>query len=76
MKNNIKELLGMVIFIIINICIAYGITIPFGVQNTILYQSISAMGYIISYEVIIWFILSFTEAYIYDKIAQKNSEAF
>ena len=76
MKDNIKELLGMVIFMIINICIAYGITTPFGVQNTILYQSMSAMGYIISYEIIIWFILSFIEAFIYEKIAQKNSEAF
>lgn len=76
MKKDIKELIGVIIFSIINICIAYAITIPLGIQNVILYKSLTAMSYDISYEVIIWFILSFTEALIFENITQKKSEAF
>lgn len=76
MKRDIKELIGVIVFLILNICIAYAITIPLGIQNVILYKSLTAMSYDISYEVIIWFILSFIEAFVYEKMIQKKSEAF
>lgn len=76
MKKDIKELIGVIIFSVINICIAYAITIPLNVQNTILYKSITGIACDITYEIIIWYVLSFVEALIYEKIAQKKSEAF
>lgn len=76
MKRDIKELIGVIVFSILNICIAYTITIPLGIQNVILYKSLTAMSYDISFEVIIWFILSFIEALIFENMTQKKSEAF
>lgn len=76
MKRDIKELIGIIVFSIFNIIIAYDITIALGIQNIILYKSLTAMSYDISYEVIIWFILSFIEAFVYEKIIQKKSEVF
>ena len=76
MKRDIKELIGIIAFSIFNIIIAYDITIALGIQNIILYKSLTAMSYYISYEVIIWFILSFIEAFVYEKIIQKKSEVF
>ena len=64
-KKEIKDLLIFIIFSIINISIAYMITSYFGIQNIILYQSLTAMQYTITYEVIIFFVLSLVEATIY-----------
>lgn len=61
----------MLLFCVINFGIAYAITIPLSIQNKILFESISA-NYVITYEVIIWFILSLTEAFIYEKIKSKK----
>ena len=64
-KKETKDLIIFIIFSIINISIAYMITSYFGIQNIILYQSLSAMQYTITYEVIIFFVLSLVEATIY-----------
>lgn len=64
-KKEIKDLLIFIIFSIINISIAYMITSYFGIQNIILFQSLTAMQYTITYEVIIFFVLSIVEATIY-----------
>ena len=64
-KKEIKDLLIFIIFSIINISLAYMITSYFGIQNIILYQSLTAMQYTITYEVIIFFVLSIVEATIY-----------
>ena len=64
-KKEIKDLLIFIIFSIINISIAYMITFYFGIQNIILYQSLTAMQYTITYEVIIFFVLSIVEATVY-----------
>lgn len=64
-KKEIKDLIIFIIFSIINISIAYMITSYFGIQNIILYQSLTAMQYTITYEVIIFFVLSLVEASIY-----------
>lgn len=64
-KKEIKDLLIFIIFSIINISIAYMITSYFGIQNIIIYQSLTAMQYTITYEVIIFFVLTIVEATIY-----------
>ena len=58
-KYEIKELFASLVFSLINIAIAYLITTALGIQNVILYQSLTATQYVITYEIIIWFILSF-----------------
>lgn len=67
-----KELIGCVLFGILNIIIAYLITTPLNINDIILYQSLTATNYIITYEVIIWFILGLGEAYIYEKCIKKD----
>ncbi len=59
-----------VVLLVIDIGIAYAITIPLGIQNEILFQSYTAMNYTITYEVIIWFALALVEAFILDKKEQ------
>lgn len=67
-KNEVKELIGIIVFSIINITIAFVITGILGIQNVILYQSIAtAMQYTITYEIIIFFALSFIEAFVYER---------
>lgn len=64
-KVEIKELIIMLIFLIINICIAYFITFNLGIQNTILFRTYTAFQQDITYEVLIFMFLSFIEAFIY-----------
>ena len=64
-KVEIKELIIMVIFSIINLCIAYFITFSLGIQNTILYRTYTSIQQDITYEVLIFMFLSFIEAFIY-----------
>lgn len=64
-KVEIKELIIMLIFSIINICIAYFITFSLGIQNTILYRTYTSIQQDITYEVLIFMFLSFIEAFIY-----------
>lgn len=61
----IKESIIIILVAIINIAIAYLITTPLNISNTVLYQSY-INNTTITYEVIIWFILSLIEAYIYE----------
>ncbi len=71
MKKDTKELIGCVLFAILNLVIAYLITTPLNIKDVVLYQSLTATNYIITYEVIIWFILGLSEAYIYEKCIKK-----
>ena len=64
-KVEIKELIIMLIFSIINICIAYFITFSLGIQNTILYRTYTSIQQDITYEILIFIFLSFIEAFIY-----------
>ncbi len=74
MSYKIKEVVGIVIFSILNILVAYTITGKLGIQNIILFQSLTTMTYVITYEVIIWFVLSLIESSIYE-MTQKKCEA-
>lgn len=68
MSSRSKNIL-VVLLLMLNIGIAYAITVPFGIQNQILWQSsFTAMYYAITYEVIIWFILTFIEGLFIDRI--------
>ncbi|MGN1326697.1 MAG: hypothetical protein ACI4VQ_01230 [Clostridia bacterium] len=67
MKKNIL----LVVALISNIFIAYGITTIYNIKNVVLFQSMTAMNYTITYEVIIWFILTLLEYAIYKCILLK-----
>ena len=64
MKKNIL----LVVALILNIFIAYGITTLLNIKNVVLFQSIIAMNYTLTYEVIIWFVLTLLEYTIYKYI--------
>lgn len=68
MKKNIL----LIVALILNIFIAYGITTLFNIKNVVLFQSITAMNYTLTYEVIIWFILILLEYAIYKYILIKD----
>ena len=61
MKKNIL----LVVALILNIFIAYGITTLLNIKNVVLFQSIIVMNYTLTYEVIIWFVLTLLEYAIY-----------
>lgn len=67
MKKNIL----LVISLISNFFIAYGITTLFNIKNVVLFQSMTAMNYTLTYEVIIWFILTLLEYSVYKYIMLK-----
>ena len=67
-----KELIGCVLFAILNLVIAYLITTPLNIKDVVLFQSYTATNYIITYEVLIWFILGLIEAYLYEKCIKKD----
>ena len=69
------KILKVVLFAILNILVAYAITSILGIKNIILFQSLTASQYTITYEVIIVFILAIIEALICEKIARKKDEA-
>ena len=64
-KYEIKQLFAILIFAIINVVIAYAITIPLGIPNIVLYKTLTAMQYTITYEVLIFMALSLIESLIY-----------
>lgn len=66
-KQNFKEIFGIIAFAIINIAIAYTCTTALGIKDVVLFQSYTAMQYTITYEIIIFFALSFIEAFVYEK---------
>lgn len=67
MKKNIL----LVVSLILNIFIAYGITTLLNIKNVVLFQSITAMNYTLTYEVIIWFVLTLLEYAIYKYITYR-----
>lgn len=64
-KYEIKQLFVMIIFAIINVVISYAITTAFGISNIVLYKTLTAMQYTITYEVLIFMALSLLESLIY-----------
>ena len=71
-KLNVKELIGAIIFAVINGALSVVLTGLLGVYNITLVESATLINGTITYEVIIFFILSFIEALIYEKYQKKN----
>lgn len=75
-----KELIELVLFIIIsviNICIAYLITISLGIQNTVLFHTYTMTSGDITYEVLFFMLFSLIEATIYHykyEVKERRSE--
>ena len=61
MKKNICIILAL----LLNIPIAYFITLILGIKNIVLLQLMTALNYTITYEIIIWFVLILIEYVIY-----------
>ena len=64
-KYETKQLFVIIIFGIINVVIAYAITIPLGISNIVLYKTLTAMEHTITYETIIFMALSLLESLVY-----------
>ena len=70
MKKNICIILAL----LLNIPIAYFITSFLGIQNIVLLQSITALNYTITYEIIICFVLILIEYLIYRTVKRHIAE--
>ena len=55
-----------IILLLVNIGVAYLITTLLNIKNIILFESVTATNHTITYEVIIWFILTFIEVIIFE----------
>lgn len=64
-KMELKQLLCIIFISVLNICITYAITVSLNIQNIILYKSLTAIQFAVTYEVIIFILLSSIEAIIY-----------
>lgn len=64
MKKNIC----IIIALLFNILIAYLTTSVLGIQNIVLLQSMTALNYTITYEIVIWFVLILIEYVIYKTV--------
>ena len=65
-KSELKEIIGVVIFGVINTYIAFAITNFLGITNTIILKSFSAIYGDITWEVVIFLGLSLIQATIYE----------
>jgi len=74
MRYEIKKLIYLLLFCIVTLTIAYTITSLLDIQNIILFESSSASGFIITYEVLIWYAIVIPVAYIYEYIQKKEQE--
>ena len=74
MRYETKEFICSLLISIIGIIIAYTITSLLDIQNIILFESSSASGFIITYEVLIWYAIVIPVAYIYEYIQKKEQE--
>ena len=64
-KTDLKEILFIVLFSVINISIAYLTTYILGIQNNIIFTVYTAFPQNITYEVIIFMLLSLYESVFY-----------
>ena len=72
-KKEFKELLFVLLFSVINIAIAFLITSSLGIQNVTLFTIYSANTQEITYEVLIFMLLSLIEALFYSSKFEKES---
>lgn len=65
-KTELKELIGIILFGTINTFVACLITISLGIYKTVMIKSYSLVYGDITWEVVIFFALSFIESVIYE----------
>lgn len=58
----------LIIVLLLNVFISYGITTIFNIKNVVLFQPLTSMNYTLTYEVIIWFILTIFEYIVFKYI--------
>lgn len=73
-KSEIKELIAIIIFSIINTFIAFSITNFLGISNTVVFRTFTAMYGDITWEVIIFMGLSLLEAIIFETYENNRFE--
>lgn len=67
----IKQFLFIILFIIINLVIAFSITNSLGIFNTVIYRSFTSMISEITYEMVIFMGLALIESGIYETAKAK-----
>lgn len=70
--SKVREIFVIIIFAITNILISFLITNLFGISNTVVFRTYSAISGEITWEVIIFFALSLIEAIIYEIYKKKE----
>lgn len=70
--SKVREIIVIIIFAITNIIISFLITNLFGISNTVVFRTYSAISGEITWEVIIFFALSLIEAIIYEIYKKKE----
>lgn len=70
--SKVREIFVIIIFAITNIIISFLITNLFGISNTVVFRTYSAISGEITWEVIIFFSLSLIEAIIYEIYKKKE----
>jgi len=70
--SKVREIFVIIIFAITNIIISFLITNLFGISNTVVFRTYSAISGEITWEVIIFFALSLIEAIIYEIYKKKE----
>lgn len=60
-----KKNLYIIFALLVNMFIAYSITSILSIKNIVLLQSMTALNYTITYEIIIWYVLILVEYTIY-----------
>jgi len=65
-KTEIKEIVGVIIFAVLNTIIAFFITNLLGISNTVILRTFSVTLGDITWEVVIFMALSLIEALIYE----------
>lgn len=64
-KYEFKQLVAIILFYIINVAIAYLITFSLGIENVVLLETYTATQNVITYEILIVFVLSIIECLIF-----------
>lgn len=74
MRYETKEFIYSLLFCIVALIVAYTITSLLDIRNVILFESSSASGFIITYEVLIWYTIVLPVSFIYEYIQKKEQE--
>ena len=65
-NTEIKQFLFIILFITINLVISFSITYFFGINNTVIYRTVTSMISEVTYEMLIFMSLALIESSIYE----------